>query len=343
MKSKEDFLSDPEFVRWVKYPTPELEAYWSNWIAANPDAIGPLKVAKEILIAVTYQEPVVPDGKRQEILARILKDAPHVNRKEDIATVDTKGAGGWLILLRVAAILLFGVGLAWLVLDMNPPSENDSKAKGAELLFRATNAGEKLQLTMEDGTRIWLNSSSTLHYPATFDLEQREVYLSGEAFFEVKGDSLRPFKVYAGEMVTTVLGTSFNVSTKDSTWAQVALVEGKVSVTNHQFDGTVWLQAGEMVKFNESSRTKQQGSFDVRAVTAWRDGLIFFQKAGMEEVISKLSDWYGVEIQITGQRKQVWSVTAEYENQTLENVLKSLSYVHKFTFEIDSKRVSINL
>ncbi|MCC5938971.1 MAG: FecR domain-containing protein [Lunatimonas sp.] len=343
MKSKEDFLSDPEFVRWVKRPTPELEAYWSNWIAANPDAIKSIKLAKEILMAVNYQEPKIPEGKRQEILASILKEAPTVNRKEDDTIAVVKGGNGWLRFARAAAILLFGVGLAWLVLDIQPASEKITVEAGNGLLVRSTNAGERLQLTLEDGTRIWLNSSTTLRYPANFEAAQRDVHLEGEAFFEVKGDSLRPFKVYAGDMVTTVLGTSFNVTTKDSIWAQVALVEGKLSVMNHQFEGTVLLKAGEMVKYDESTGTKEEGRFDIRAVTAWRNGLIFFQKAGMDEVLARLADWYGVEFQVIGQRKQSWSVTAEYENQTLENVLKSLSYVHKFTFDIDRKKVTINL
>lgn len=342
MRSKEDFLADPEFVRWVRRPTPELETYWSNWIAANPESLQAFRTAKELLAAVRYQEPEVPLGKKRELLAKILKDAPTVVRKEETVNEPSRRTD-WGIWSRVAAILVFGFLTGWLLKDRIFGEERTAVAPEAVMLTRATNPGEKLQLTLEDGTRIWLNSSSSLRYPAHFDKSSRQVYLEGEAYFEVSADSLRPFSVHAGGMTTIVLGTSFNVSTKDRVWNQVSLVEGKLKVSNRQFETPVWLQAGEMVRYDNARGVQEKNQFDVRGVTGWRNGLILFKKASRDDVLSKLEEWYGVDIELNGDKNQEWSVTAEYTNETLENVLTSLAYVHKFSFQINRNKITINL
>ncbi|WP_158856296.1 FecR family protein [Lunatibacter salilacus] len=343
MKSKEDFLTNPEFVRWVRHPSPELELYWSNWIAANPDSLSEFLLAKEIMMAVIYDEPGVPEGKKQELLSRILKESPKIEKNTNSSESHSESGNLLRWVYRAAAVVLFSIGLVWLMSENKISESSESEVTPEEMISRATKPGEKLQFSLEDGTRVWINSSTVIRFPKEMKSGGRKFYLEGEAYFEVSHDSLRPFQVFAGDLVTTVLGTSFNVTTKESDRIKVALLEGKVSISHSNFEGESFLEPGEMLQYKEDGQVTTTHFFDIKEITAWRNGLIQFKNASIDEVLKKLEDWYGVHIAVENPQGKKWKVNAEYQNETLENILSSLSYVHKFKFELEGKNVKLIL
>jgi ferric-dicitrate binding protein FerR (iron transport regulator) len=142
-------------------------------------------------------------------------------------------------------------------------------------------------------------------------------------------------------MTTTVLGTSFNINTKDNGRISVSLLTGKVSVKPSTESEAIFLKPGEAINYHIASNKHQVSHFDIKETTAWREGWMIFNRASLSQVVNKLEDWYGVKIHLANSPKEEWQLSAEYQHQTLENVLKSLSYIQEFEFTINGKEIEL--
>lgn len=344
MLTTEDFLTNPEFVQWVKNPTKQLDDYWTKWINANPDLLPTLKLAREFLMRIQYEEIRAAEGTKEEILTGLLKipsrksessvvkayPLPHPKKKFNYYTLSQ--------LHRIAAILFIGLGLGWLLspgeISPTAPIEADQIA----LLTKSTLPGEKLQLTLKDGSKVWMNATSEIQFPEKFDSLERRIVLSGEAYFEVAKDSLRPFIVETNGLSTTALGTSFNITTKNKGRIHISLLTGKVKVSSVS-DMDVFLDPGKELRYSTNDQKQQVRSFDVDQVMAWKEGILLFEDASLLSVVNQLEDWYGVKIEIENGERIRWKYSAEYKNQTLEDVLNSLSYIQQFEYALEGKQV----
>lgn len=158
--------------------------------------------------------------------------------------------------------------------------------------------GKRAHLQLSDGTRVWINSASVLRFPTTFG-DTRDVFIEGEAYFEVAKDANRPFIVHTDHFATRVLGTSFDVTTTPRTdgSSAVVLVEGSVAID---------IANGESVTLNPSERfSMKDGSYSVYEVDpykyiSWKDGLLFFTSNTLLEVLQKVAAFYKIEISCSG-------------------------------------------
>lgn len=345
MKTKEDFLTDPEFIAWVKQPNQQLDRYWSKWMVANPEQVGELKKAREILLRVRYPEYKAPKGAREAILQELLRE-PKQQKEIEKSALKKDHLFNWQPLgqmHRIAAILLLSFGLAWWLSPM--PTDTGPGAATNETVWieKSTQPGEKLQLTLGDGSRIWLNANSRLFFPERFDSLERNVRLIGEAYFEVEKDSLRPFRVETNGLVTTVLGTTFNIRNLKGSNIDISLVSGSVKVTENARADSVWLEPGEALHHDGQTGRNKVSNFDSNVVLAWRDGWIRFDRASLEEVMQTLENWYGVAFHVQGSKPVAWEFSGEYKEQSLEDVLRSMAYIQGFQFNIEEKVVHIKL
>ena len=150
--------------------------------------------------------------------------------------------------------------------------------------------GGEYRIELEDGTKIWMNSESRLRYPVAFFNDTREVYLEGEAYFEVQRDANRPFIVHAGEQKVTVLGTSFGISCYASEVNDyTTLVSGKVKVD-------FVLEPGMQVAYDKKSGIATERKVDVAEFVAWKNGKYVFKQKRLEDILSTLSRWYDFEV-----------------------------------------------
>ncbi|WP_018338745.1 FecR family protein [Butyricimonas synergistica] len=157
--------------------------------------------------------------------------------------------------------------------------------------------GGEYKIELEDGTRIWLNSASLLQYPVSFAKDKREVYLEGEAYFEVKRDTARPFVVHAGAQEISVLGTSFGVTCYEGTTDDyTTLVSGKVKVKFERVDKSCVLQPGMQVAYNKASGVVTERNVDVSEYVAWKDGIYVFKQKRLEDILTTLSRWYDFQV-----------------------------------------------
>ena len=167
-----------------------------------------------------------------------------------------------------------------------------------------TPRGGQYQLTLPDGTKVWLNAASSITYPIAFTGNSRTVEMTGEAYFEVIHDKKRPFTVQAGGQTIQDIGTQFNVNAYADEPAQVTtLLEGAVSVSGHL------LHPGEKATVTgvNAAGTTGAGGGDIRVAkgdpdqaVAWKNGLFVFTDAGVETVMRQLSRWYNVDVTYEG-------------------------------------------
>jgi|SRR5690606_15600018 len=344
----EDFLTNTNFVKWVNHPDGESDAYWKKWMAAHPEQLAQLKLARELLLRVRYQEIEPRSGAKGRILNDILH-APVTRSSPSVSYDDRhdrpyRGLWGkmeqWV---RVAAILAVGLLLSWLLNTQKGDTAMPVLAQEIKTIQKSAVPGEKLQLTLPDGTKVWLNSVSELQFPAEFNAEERTVWLSGEAYFEVERDPTRPFRVHAGGTVTTALGTSFNINTKNLSRVNISLLTGRVKVEAPVLSEGFFLDPGQDMQFEpEMEKISIQG-FNPGRVIAWKEGRLVFTEASLSEAVKTLEEWYGVTIHLENAKGSKWKYSGEYENQTLADVLNSMAHVQKFRYHIDGNKVEFKL
>ncbi|MGN7888318.1 FecR family protein [Dyadobacter sp. 22481] len=228
----EDLLSNDSFITWVLQDDDAL--LWEEFVRANPDKKELLEKASKIVLDLHRAErEAVPSIDEQKLWARIESTAESREEPFVPATPGKKLFKMFLIAACVLLIAAFGV-FQTMRTDRKRVTYKEllTHAKVENQLVEKQNQGnEAMEVRLEDGTVITLGKNSKLSYPTHFQKQKREVFLSGEAFFNVTKDPFRPFLVYANETVTKVLGTSFEIrafeNSKDVT---VHVRTGRVSV-----------------------------------------------------------------------------------------------------------------
>lgn len=226
-------------------------------------------------------------------------------------------------------------------------SENTLVYKGNQSLKRLVYntlkipRGGEYTLTLDDGTLVFLNSETELRYPVQFVGEERRVYLSGEAYFEVKPDQKRPFIVEAGKTKTEVLGTSFNLRFyEEEDRIAATLVTGKVRFMADS-DKQLELLPGEQgVLSREGQLSKQE--VDIRLYTAWKDGSFIFRKEGLDQVMSTVARWYNVEYYFLDPALRNVSFTGNIKRYSdFSKILEMLEMTGNIRFEVNGKNIFI--
>jgi len=254
MNKDNEFLRDPEFIRWVRFPEKKLDLYWKNWMEANPERTRDIKLAREIILGFHFPERKPEAGLKQEVLNQILSDTNKTKdkRKSDSGRRNVKTIVLWERFnqfQRIAAIILFTLALSALYNGVQYEEPITPEYVAVNMLSKSAVYGEKLNFRLPDGTTVWMNSGSKIEYPETFDSTVRLVRLYGEAFFDVKPDVSQPFKVISENLVTTALGTSFNIDSSDEKDLRIALVTGKVSIENRLTDEEFMLKPGQRLDY----------------------------------------------------------------------------------------------
>ena len=189
--------------------------------------------------------------------------------------------------------------------------------------------GKTSRVLLADGTTVFLNAGSKLVYPEEFTSEKREVYLSGEAFFEVHKDLEHPFIVATSEINVEVKGTKFNVSAYPSDLnIETVLTEGKVRIRQNRsglFNQSLDLEASQMAIYNRLSDETTISPVDVRNYVLWKDGIFRFESSELSWVIKKLERYYNISLCITDQKLKSLRISGKLElNEERESVLDIL-------------------
>lgn len=299
--------------------------------------------AKEFILSIKFQEQENLEARKAAIYRRVVEQSEQSTIK--VSSKRHFPISRKLTTLTVAASIAFLLlSLPLVLLYQSSKEERGSQLQeiaAISYVKKIAKRGEKLTLVLPDGSVVKLNAGSSLKYSTSFGA-QREVYLQGEAYFEVARDTLKPFIVKAGEVATEVLGTSFNVkySAKDSV-VQVAVTSGKVAVTFPQVNERFSLLPTEVLVIETNGVSK--GYFDEELLLGWKDDILVFENADIEEITQRLSTWYDVDIEVRGQTKVERKYSGKFKRRTLGHVLEGISYSSNFEFSIQQKKVIIEL
>lgn len=202
----------------------------------------------------------------------------------------------------------------------------------------STARGEQYQITLPDGTKVWLNASSTLTFPTSFtNMATRKVAVTGEAYFEVVQDAAHPFIVNAGNQEVKVLGTHFNVNNYlDEPFAKTTLLEGAVKINNEKT-----LTPGQQAISGKDGALKI-ATVSTEATIAWKNGYFEFNDENIYDIMRKVARWYNVEVIYEG---DIPMNGMEGSISRFENVSKVLNTIQKaglIKFRIEQKKIYVN-
>ncbi len=163
--------------------------------------------------------------------------------------------------------------------------------------------GKRSKVKLSDNTSVWLNSGSKLIFPAKFEKSKREVYLQGEAIFDVTHDAKHPFHVHTDNLEVQVLGTLFNLSAyNDDVETSTVLVEGSVELS---YQGTSLLGKtkstivpGTLASYSAQGSSLKQENVDTHIYTSWREGYLIFRQQPLPDILKKVSRYYNVKIKM---------------------------------------------
>jgi len=202
--------------------------------------------------------------------------------------------------------------------------------------------GGEYRLVLADGTKVWMNAASELKYPVAFSGKQREVFLEGEAYFEVYRDPAHPFLVHTSRGTVKVLGTGFNVRDyRDEAKVVTTLVEGKVAYLPENRTEEIVLTPGYQVEDREGTELRPR-LVDVGMYVGWKDGKYIFENASLEEIMQVLSRWYDVAVFYKREDVKHLHFTGDLERYENINVfLEFMEIGGDVRFEIKGKTITI--
>ncbi|GHT67249.1 iron dicitrate transporter FecR [Bacteroidia bacterium] len=203
--------------------------------------------------------------------------------------------------------------------------------------------GGEYHLTLSDGTKVHLNSASELKYPVNFNQKSREVFLKGEAYFEVAKDSDRLFYVNTEDISIKQYGTAFNVNTYAENIVQVILVKGSIGVLTKEPEAEYALKVSQLAEYNKENHSVKIQTVDVRTYIAWNEGKFIFENKKMETIMETLSLWYDMDVQFgSNDLKNILFTGSIDRDNPMEDILKAIEFTTNVHIRIKGKVVSID-
>lgn len=203
----------------------------------------------------------------------------------------------------------------------------------------STPVGTTFSVILSDGSKVWLNASSTIKFPAKFIGAERRVEIVGEAYFEIAKDKKHPFFVKSGSAEVKVLGTHFNMMTyADEYRSALTLLEGSVQFTKNQ--NTQLLKPGKQILYEEAGSTTKQVDANIDEVMAWRNNLFVFNNTSLDEIMKDLTRWYNMKVKYEGEKPEVFFTGVIPRNESVSKVLKTLELTEDVVFGIQDNVIT---
>lgn len=352
-----DFILDESFQRFVINKNPDDTRYWESWISEHPDALASFEESRTIISFIVTRK-VLPKNKAisDEVYEKLLLQIEAETKKSERVSQRKHISYYWY-----AASVVVLAGLAFLF-TLNNNIRTSFVSQNLEVLVPK---GQRSQLLLPDGTKVWLNSGTVFKYPTSFLKKGREVYLEGEAFFSVTHNN-QPFIVHLKDnLFVKVFGTEFNVkSYAEDRYVETTLIKGMVHFLrkdeNDKVVNEIKLQPKEMVKYeknlrqmtiskivpytatittaksftrspdkiNKVEQVKETEAINEAAITtAWKDNTLVFQDETLEEISIKMERWFGIPLKIADDDLKRERFTGNFMNQ--ESVYQVLDIINR--------------
>lgn len=383
-----DFIMDEDFIRWVYEQLPEDNATWNAWLTRNPDKHLVVAEARKVLESIRMDTPAIDSAAIDAEVNRLLHtlhlpqsllsagqnewDVPdHINATSEgliVAHAPAAVAEGEIVSRRslriwyaAAAVVFLCVSAGGYVFFNNHLKRVqqyswETMTASRQLLENVNTSDKSISIGLPDGSTVSLSPHSRIGYTANFDsMVTRDVYLSGEAFFTVTKNPDRPFRVFANEIVTKVLGTSFTVRSFDyDTTIQVIVRTGKVTVysqaanitrrsaTDHK-PGEVILTPNQQLVYEKAGQKFQRVLLDdpLLIVPRVTEQKMEYEDASLSFVFNELSKAYGINIVYDSELLEKCTVTADLKNETFYHKLDLICTAIGASYEVIDGQVAI--
>lgn len=326
----EDFVEDDLFRFWVLDEDEKTEIFWNQFLERFPERESILMRAKELVqsLHAHFDEAIneVPD---EQAIASFQKI-------EDELTEHPQGVNKWgqRIGWSVAASIVFVVAIGGLYISGKWPAD--------KTITYSTGNGQRMHLLLPDSSHVKLNANSVLSFLPNNWKEKgaKEVYLEGEGFFKIAPkQSDEKFIVHSGGMEIAVLGTEFNVRSRGEK-AEIVLEEGRIELSIEE--QRITMNPGDYISYSESQKKIKSKKVKPSDYTAWKDGIVIFNKA-LSEVAADLEILYGVEFNIERENLKDRLIQLSVPADSLEQVLEILEimYSEDINIQLEGEKVII--
>lgn len=316
--NEEQFAADEYFQQWVLSADNATDEFWQSYLNLYPaqhDAVRKARQLVQVLADSNYNlQPLSAEEKselKKNIFSRLQIDeaAPVISYK--------KRYYAWMAAAAVVVVIIASA----FILFVKPVKE-----RTVPLLAEINNEAETKAITLPDSSVVILNAGSSLKYKNDFlNQPDREVYLEGNAFFEVKKESdHKRFIVHTRSLDVTVLGTRFNVDARSSA-TEVGLTSGKVKITRPNSSGEAFMLPGEKVKLDTTDHSLVKSKFDPALYAAWMENKWRFQQTTLEDVTGLLAQYYGIVPEFKTEKYRKLRITAVIPVTNLDMLAQVLS------------------
>ena len=251
----------------------------------------------------------------------------------------------------LAAVFILFLGILFSVFfivsqtDFSSETKDIAKAKiNPQLITKSTPRGRKFRMNLDDGSFVHMNSVSSIIYPNKFEDNSREIKIKGEAYFDIKRDEARPFKIKVKEYNIEVLGTSFNIQAYEGEDDFSVTVESGTVIVNLDEEGknSAVLEKDQKLIFNPKTNVTE--IIDVKSNTeiSWREGILRFDATPIAKVEKTIERWYGVDLVIERSDLYKKTLTGIHQNKSIKSVIEALTYATGSTYTVKNNSIIIN-
>ena len=326
----EDFVTDESFLNYFFGTNEKDILFWTVWIEKNPAKVYLMDEAIAFIELMTfsldknsfnseYRKMEIEINKKSSFTVKHFlnwnNDSSLASRRRRRATYFLAG----LLIILIASFFF------------------NKKANTTNLVFdhTVTSLESNLVLTLSDSTVVTLLPHSSLHYPEKFEGKNRDVFLNGQAGFHVTRNEHFPFKVHTSDIVTTVLGTIFNIKNSGDSAIVVEVLRGKVKVNAAtQPKNSVFVYPNEKAVFlkNENYLYKNQMEAPLKILT--------FKKSNFQEIAAKMKDVYGITI-MNESKKKDFHFTGEFKNSSATQIVENICLIENLSFKVHEDTIVI--
>lgn len=318
--SIQDFIEDAYFRKWVYQPDEVSNQFWKSWLVKYPEKKAEVDDARSILLSVQFKSYSVSDQEKREVWKQLLHQRENANPAANHSIPKRKSSLPnrlrWVSGIAASLAIVLLTYVWWM--------------RSEEMVYTAE-YGTTRTILLADQSTVELNANSTLRISHHWG-ERREVWLEGEAFFDIyhqedESGQRIPFIVHTNELAVRVVGTEFNVLSRRGE-TQVGLHSGKVELTVATDEPSIDMQPGDWVAFSENDQQLIRDQLASTIYTAWRNQKFWFDNHTLSEIARMIEDYYGLGVTLSspavGQRTFSGQFPADRLNLMLEAIQATL-------------------
>ncbi|MDR6564256.1 MULTISPECIES: FecR family protein [unclassified Arcicella] len=350
-----DFVKDDFFCRWVQNPDQHTNEFWQDFLQENPEKKAMIMEAKSMIKTLASIQNTSIDED-----ASVAKIWQGVESEMEVSeTPNNWGRYLW----QLAASVTLLIGLGWW---MNYQKEADkifdipqlsARNDGAEFVEKENTADQPMHVMMTDGSEIVLEKNARIRYPKVFEADKREVFLVGEAFFEVTKNPKRPFLIYTKKLITRVLGTSFTIKANPETEEERVVVKtGRVSVVSQlesktvekgvhfsEANGIVVTPNQEAIYLSSNAKLmKKIVTTPTILTTALQKQVFIYKNASLAKVFVDLEKAYGIKIIYDENLFEECTINGNLSDETMFDKLNSIAKITGIDYQVVDAQIIVS-